>query len=187
MTRPDRILLLALLLGACGSSDSKPCKAALTATFETIPNGELPGNLVVGGISITQGSDSAVQIIRDMPDPSHNVPVLFLGQAGRVIVLPGCDAHMVELAFNDSEQHLGISLFGAENGGGLGQDGGDAPASLMVDSRTLNTVPDTAPGYKRATLMLSDGSKIRRLELVGTNGNPDGSTGALVRLIGFDP
>ncbi len=175
------LTVVALLLAGCGGDSSDPCKTALTATFETVPNGLLP-SAPLGGIDIT--SSGSVMVLRDGAT-TPPTPAVLIGNGGKVVLRARCDARSVELAFDDSDAPLTIDLYAGDDGGALGGDGGSSQPALRLDAAALVTTPDTATGYRRATVAFPNGGQIRRIELSSTGGPP--TQGALIRLITFTP
>ncbi len=175
------LLALAVALAGCGGDSSDPCKTALTATFETVPNGLLP-SAPLGGIDIT--SSGSVMVLRDGAT-TPPTPAVLIGNGGKVVLRARCDARSVDLAFDDSDAPLTIDLYAGDDGGALGGDGGSSQPALRLDAAALVTTPDSATGYRRATLAFPSGGQIRRIELSSTGGPP--TQGALIRLITFTP
>jgi len=171
-----------LAITGCGGGASDPCPAALTASFEQVPNGPLPGT-PIGGLELTSLGGSSVAVLRDgstMPP----TPALLITQGGRVIIRPRCDARSLELAFDDSEARLSIELYPGDDGGSFADAGGE-PVGFRTESGALTTTPDSASGYRRATVQFPNGGKIRRVEITAITGSP--TMGGLIRVITLAP
>ena len=178
------VLVLAAAASGCGA-EADPCKVALTATFEQVPNGPLPGT-PIGGLDITAAGTGAVTVLRDTTNTPPTAAV-FLAGAGRMIVRPHCDARSVELAFDASDAPLVIFLFAGDDGGSIDGDGGSSQPFYRVEASALSSAADAVTGFKRATVKFPDGGKIRRVELLGGTAGGMMTAGALVRLITVAP